>query len=459
MKKVLNNCFDFFSSLKLAVILIISLATILAVGTFYESEYGTPAAQRVIYHSWFTSLEMVLLIINLTCAAIDRWPWRKHHIGFVVTHAGLITLIMGSFITQQKGIDGNMALGINEATDNFFVADTELHIYQSLDSRPFALLYQGPVDFDRKPPRGDRYTYKLADDDVLRVVDYVEKGVRVVDVKKSEDHTKAPAVKFSLQNDRVNVSEWLGTGSQIPPFYDLGPAVVSYIQGPLPPSPQPQNKIVIYMAKNQPQFAIYSSRKLTPQLEGAVEIKKPYATGWMNLQFKVDEFFEHADTTVSYTEGEMETPNAVPAIKLKIGDRTRWFEEDSPAELRGDKTSYFISFTKRKFELGFILNLKKFKMSTYGGSNLPQSYESTVSIDNGQEHVISMNEPFKFKGYTIYQTSYETNEKGEPTTSIFSVNYDPGRPVKYAGALCIVFGIGIMFYWKPKYTRKKVKAA
>src|SRR6202050_2745500 len=115
MKKSFKAVFNFFKSLKLAVILLLSLGAILAVGTFYEADYGTAAAQRVIYKSWFVSLEMFLLILNLACAAIDRYPWKKHHVGFVITHAGIITLIMGSFITQQKGIDGNIALGVTEA--------------------------------------------------------------------------------------------------------------------------------------------------------------------------------------------------------------------------------------------------------------------------------------------------------------------------------------------------------
>jgi cytochrome c biogenesis protein ResB len=73
--------------------------------------------------------------------------------------------------------------------------------------------------------------------------------------------------------------------------------------------------------------------------------------------------------------------------------------------------------------------------------------------------VISMNEPLKFNGYTIYQSSYETNERGEPFLSVFSVNKDPGRPVKYTGTLGIVFGIVVMFYWKPKYSRKRSQKA
>ena len=48
-----------------------------------------------------------------------------------------------------------------------------------------------------------------------------------------------------------------------------------------------------------------------------------------------------------------------------------------------------------------------------------------------------MNEPLYFQNYTLYQSSYETNERGEPITSVFSVNYDPGRSIKYFGAICI----------------------
>lgn len=453
-----HKLFSFFSSVKLAVFLILSLGAILAMGTFYEAEYGTPAAQRVIYKSWFVSVEMMLLILNLACAAIDRYPWKKHHIGFVITHAGIITLIVGSFITQQKGIDGNIALGVNEATDNFFVPDNELHIYQSIDGRPFALLVQTPVDFENHPPEKRKYEYKLVDDDVIRVTKFIEKSIRKIEVKGSDKKSALPALRFKIYNDRVNVSEWLGLDKQLPPFYDLGPATVSFIQGPLPKVPTPRNQIVIFQPdpqKNLLKYAIYSSRQLEPVTTGPVDLKKEYPTGWMNLKFSVEEYFENAEPSSSYVAADNDTKETSPAIEVEIGSNRRWFELESPHEISASHNTYFVSYTRRKYELGFALALKKFKMATYGGSNLPASYESTVEVDNKHEQVISMNEPLKYNGYTVYQSSFETDERGEPVLSIFSVNYDPGRPIKYAGALCIVGGIGIMFYWKPKYTGKR----
>jgi cytochrome c biogenesis protein ResB len=63
-----------------------------------------------------------------------------------------------------------------------------------------------------------------------------------------------------------------------------------------------------------------------------------------------------------------------------------------------------------------------------------------------------MNHPLKQNAFTIYQSSYETDESGTPRYSILSVNQDPGRWIKYSGALMIVLGIISMFYFKPKYT-------
>ena len=79
-------------------------------------------------------------------------------------------------------------------------------------------------------------------------------------------------------------------------------------------------------------------------------------------------------------------------------------------------------------------------------------------------YLISMNEPLVYGGYTFYQASY-VMEEGRPPISVFSVNYDPGRVVKYAGAIIMVLGIILMFYLNPHYwdkmlgqRKKEVKA-
>jgi cytochrome c biogenesis protein ResB len=100
--------------------------------------------------------------------------------------------------------------------------------------------------------------------------------------------------------------------------------------------------------------------------------------------------------------------------------------------------------------------LQKFTIGTDPGTTKAASYASDVRLKLGPNEIskdtyhISMNEPLKHGGYTFYQASYQM-EQGKPPVSVFSVNYDPGRSVKYLGSLLIVIGVMLMFYLNPQY--------
>jgi len=50
----------------------------------------------------------VLLGLNVLCAAVVRFPWKKSQIGFLVTHAGILVLMLGAVLTRVAGIDANL---------------------------------------------------------------------------------------------------------------------------------------------------------------------------------------------------------------------------------------------------------------------------------------------------------------------------------------------------------------
>ncbi|NBY20887.1 hypothetical protein EBQ74_11755 [bacterium] len=103
-----SQTFKFFSSLKLAVISILLLALVLTVATFVESLYGTRAVHVLVYGTpWFAGV-LFLLGLNVLCAALSRFPWKKSQTGFVLTHLGIIILLIGSFVTQKFGVDATM---------------------------------------------------------------------------------------------------------------------------------------------------------------------------------------------------------------------------------------------------------------------------------------------------------------------------------------------------------------
>ncbi|MEA2542192.1 MAG: hypothetical protein QOH35_3558 [Acidobacteriaceae bacterium] len=64
-------------------------------GTLYESSFDAKVARGYLYGAPWFNLWLVLLGANLACSALSRWPWRKHHVAFLITDLGIITLLMG----------------------------------------------------------------------------------------------------------------------------------------------------------------------------------------------------------------------------------------------------------------------------------------------------------------------------------------------------------------------------
>ena len=88
----------FLSSLRLAVVTMVTLGSVCAYATFYEMQHGTPAAQRDIYQTpWFAFI-LGLLGLNIFSVMVSRYPWTKHHIGFLTAHVGLLLVLAGSVV-------------------------------------------------------------------------------------------------------------------------------------------------------------------------------------------------------------------------------------------------------------------------------------------------------------------------------------------------------------------------
>ncbi len=96
--------------MQLAVALIAIYAILLAWATLAESRYGTAAAHFGIYDTgWFATLN-ALLAFNVACAVAVRFPWRRRQTGFLVTHLGILVLLLGCLATRQLGIEAQLPI-------------------------------------------------------------------------------------------------------------------------------------------------------------------------------------------------------------------------------------------------------------------------------------------------------------------------------------------------------------
>jgi len=129
-------------SLRLALILLATIAVACAAATFTESHFDTKVAHALIYKSpWFLAW-LGLLCVNLFAVTLTRWPWEKKHLGFVITHYGIITLLIGAAIGSRCGFEGNVTLQthgqpVQKITTNQSILEIESPLTQNLYLLPF----------------------------------------------------------------------------------------------------------------------------------------------------------------------------------------------------------------------------------------------------------------------------------------------------------------------------------
>ncbi len=195
--------------------------------------------------------------------------------------------------------------------------------------------------------------------------------------------------------------------------------------------------------------------------EGVIEIGKSVATGWMDFQFTVDHYYEHAEGEKVYSplESSSARKDAVPAIEIefkKNEGKKEWLSQGSVAEIPEEGLEALYGLETKP--LGFQIKLKDFMIDKDPGTEKPASFKSNVTLKDVSRGIerdvtIQMNQPLIYRGFKVYQSAYQL-VKGRPDISIFTVARDPGLLFKYAGAIILVGGILLLFYVKPLSTLK-----
>ncbi len=203
-----NPVFEFFASLKLAVVLLAVLIIAAIAGTIYESSFDAKVARAYVYGAPWFNVWLVLLGANLACSALSRWPWRKHHLAFLITHLGIITLLIGSLIGRIWGIEGTITLFKGEPPTNRLLVDQRQLRVHDVDG----IVKGYPAEFLHHPPtpQRPRDLGVLASGAHLQIVDYAPAIEGKLNPKPASDDG-APALHFTIATAMMNqhLDGWL----------------------------------------------------------------------------------------------------------------------------------------------------------------------------------------------------------------------------------------------------------
>ena len=466
--RIAEKIFWLLCSLKVAVLIILVITLFLATATVVESVYDTKTAQYWIYRSIAFHLTLAFLGINIFSVAVSRYPWKWRHIPFLLAHLGILILLVGSWITDQKAIDGSIRISEGQTTSVVELDATALVMSAQEQIFSYPVRWQPPgVSF--RPLRIQPPFQKPVTLVIDQFLPHADPEVSFVPAGAGEKNAaraklQAPALHLRLVGGPMRITQdvWLWGGG--PDWSSLRAGPASFFLGSLKRAGESKagpelgfealaDGSLAYVAHSSDGKRV-SGQWSRGQIQGSV--LKP---GWRgDFTVTVLDWIPVAEMKAVYQPSKIQYgPQAPPSaihlsaegsngVWLGLGDRTTLHLESGAVEL-----GYF----SRRVILPFAVRLNRFKIDHDPGTLRAAAYSSEVSVIQGDQevqHTISMNEPLEMKGYTLYQASYEEGDP-RPVTSIFSVNHDPGRVWKYSGSLLIV--VGSILLAAVKYRKKK----
>jgi cytochrome c biogenesis protein ResB len=117
------------------------------------------------------------------------------------------------------------------------------------------------------------------------------------------------------------------------------------------------------------------------------------------------------------------------------------------AEGESANTSVIDHPSLKYFSLPFTIRLDCFKAEFHPGTDMAKDFESLVTLTTGslQRQVrIYMNHPLRYKDYTVYQASYDTDSLGKQHSTLAVVeNFAKFLP--YLACFIVFFGLALHF--------------
>ncbi|MDG2073457.1 MAG: cytochrome c biogenesis protein CcsA, partial [Polaribacter sp.] len=158
---------------------------------------------------------------------------------------------------------------------------------------------------------------------------------------------------------------------------------------------------------------------------------------------------------------DITTNNKTERVELLGGK----YNTQNSEQVTVDNLNFRMLYGSKTIETPFHVKLKDFQLEKYPGSESAASYASEVTVITKEEtfdYRIFMNHILDFKGYKLFQSSYDIS--GEVEETHLSVNHDfwgtlityIGYSMLYFGLICILFAKNTRFDYL-KNTLKKIR--
>ena len=378
----MKSLFQFFSSLKLTVVLLSFSLILTFFGTLDQVQYGIWHTQELYFESFLVvwtfpehaplgqHLHWIripmpggyllggMLLINLLAAHFNRFKLSWAKCGIFLIHSGLILLLISELMTDILAVESQMPVD-EGGTSNYSQGFRENEL----------------VFIDRSHPEHDSVHAIPAS--------LLKPGKRI----------NVPNTPLSIRTVRYYGNAEIGRATSGSPAESIATRGAAVRMG-----------IIV-----NPKPETYSEDEINTVTAFVEVIKGEDSLGTWLVSNVMDERF--------------------PPQMVDAGDRS--FE-------------IALRFTRHYYP--FEIELIDFKHEKYPGTEVPFNFSSEVKVTHqdrtkNQKALIYMNHPLRYEGLTFFQASFANQDK----TSIFQVVRNPGWLLPYLSVLLMGLGMCVQF--------------
>lgn len=427
----------------------LALAFSMAIATFIESSYGTPAARSLVYNRFWFELLWGLFAINLLNNIFKYRFFTRQRYTIAIFHVSFLVMILGAAITRYFGFEGLMHIRENQSAD--YILSSEDYFYASFGDQKT----EKKVRFSELTPKQFSTKFKVSGLKVkVRSVGFIENAEQ----KALPSEGGAPVIDFvfsnptqqGMQSYNINYGDVLDY-----PGLNVGFGVSQmreinfFIR---------DNQLYMMALKDLEETTMATQESVTIAAGDTVPAKSMFLYGFGNFRFLIRNYYPSATFTAAKSQAETNEDAVIIEISDGIKKQTVpvfGHSGSTPDTVRvplGNGTLK-LAYGAMPIQVPFSIFLKDFQLERYPGSMSPSSFASEVVLVDKNEGInenirIFMNNTLTHKGYKFFQSSYDTDEMG----TVLSVNHDFwGTTVTYIGYLLLIIGVIMSLVSKNSY--------
>ena len=376
LRRAATALFHLFASFGFASVVFVLLLLLTFLGTLEQAHTGLYDVQKKYFESIFlvhrlfgvipiplpgAYLVMTLLFLNLLCGGIVRISKTRSRAGILLTHFGMLFMLVAGFVTFQHSRDGALTLYEGESAayfESWFDWEVAVREAKTAGETTEYVIPVSPHDWKRS---GRAITYRNDELPFDLVLSGFHRNARPV-----------PAAGLATAGARV--------------------------------------------------------------VDGfTLEVLRPAKEAEQNMGGMVVTLVEKGSGAAQ--------------------DGILWGMQRQPWVVEFAARSWAVDLRKRRWDLPFTIVLDRFNHELHPGTGIAKEFTSDVTkIEAGasQRIHISMNQPLRHQGYTLYQSSWgpANARPGEPLFSTFSVVRNPAD--QWPLYSCLIIAAGLLLHFVRK---------